>query len=771
MTLRKWGIALSLWLTCSATVCAQTVGRPIGTWRAYLNTSKGIDLAYRDQEIWAATTGGLLRFNRETEELRAFTTVEGLSDINTTAMAYLPATDQLVAGYDDGRIDYFSDPRDIRVLTDIQRSTTYTDKRINAFASDQQRLYVATNFGLVVYELESLRPIADVAQFGNNPSNVPVINVQRFEGRVYVLLENNTLHSIPADFPNLRDRGAWEAETMRSNLSVTDTLRDIGVTDFGLFAITTNTTLRKQNQTWATYEALTDTWSELFTGENYVAVSRQGLAVVYTADSTRYSSSVIGTIVGFTYLSDGVYYQVMANEGLNRISGGTRTDYILPGPGSNESVGVAAGNGELYIAPIGYDQIFIPRFLGSGIYYYRNGEGWNNLSANEDLPVGVQISYARATYDPATQRAYLGSWVGGMTIIESGVVQEAFTCENSTIGTVSGACVPGGSNDTRVSGMQLDLNGNLWVSTYLGAPPLTVRDAAGTWHELPRNRFPTDVAATRLEVDSYGNAWIVNSNKNLLVYTSNGTPDVFDDGVVLTFNTGENQGSLPSAQVLSVAEDLDGFIWVGTSQGVSVIYDPFSVSQGNVVEASEPIVGEAPLLSNTEVNAIAIDGGNRKWFGTSDGVFLVSPEGDNVITQFTAENSPLLSNRVLDLAIDQSTGEVFIATVNGVVSFLGDATAGTAVCEDVTVYPNPVFTDYDGPIVIRGTVAESVVKITTISGLLVREVPALGGQATWDGRDIRGRQVRSGVYLALIADENGENDCIGKFVVISRGAR
>ncbi|MEM7656470.1 MAG: two-component regulator propeller domain-containing protein [Bacteroidota bacterium] len=220
--------------------------------------------------------------------------------------------------------------------------------------------------------------------------------------------------------------------------------------------------------------------------------------------------------------------------------------------------------------------------------------------------------------------------------------------------------------------------------------------------------------------------------------------------------------------MFSLAKDKDGFVWVGTAKGVTVFFDPFSISQGQIVDASPPVFDRTALLKNSTVTAIAVDGGNRKWLGTEDGIFLVSENGDELIEQFTEENSPLLSNRINDISIDETTGLIFIATDKGLMSFQGDAVEGEERCTDVLVYPNPVFTDFQGQITIRGTTAESKVKITTVSGALVKEVDSLGGVATWDGRDVYGQQVRSGVYLALIADRNGENACIGKFTVIAR---
>jgi hypothetical protein len=331
---------------------------------------------------------------------------------------------------------------------------------------------------------------------------------------------------------------------------------------------------------------------------------------------------------------------------------------------------------------------------------------------------------------------------------------------------------PSDKTRTRVSGIDRDLNGNLWVSIDRAIPPLVVQTPEGEWFEVAADQFPTnpeDNHITDLIVDQLGTVWMVNYNRNLWAYSSNGTPDDWQDGKLLTFLTGINQGGLPSDQVFAVAEDQEGFIWVGTAQGVSVIFDPFTVSRGQVVDGSEPIFGQRRLLENTSINAIAVDGGNRKWIGTNDGVYLVSENGDDVIQEFNTDNSPLISDQVTDVSIDPSTGEVYFATAKGLISYQGDAVAGNAQCEDVLVYPNPVFTDYGGDIAIRGMSEGSTVKITTVSGLLVTELESLGGLATWDGRDHRGRKVRSGVYLALISDRNGDSACTGKFVVIERG--
>ena len=207
-------------------------------------------------------------------------------------------------------------------------------------------------------------------------------------------------------------------------------------------------------------------------------------------------------------------------------------------------------------------------------------------------------------------------------------------------------------------------------------------------------------------------------------------------------------------------------VWVGTEKGITVFYDAFSLSQGTRVDGACPAFERRCLLREEQINAISIDGGNRKWIGTNNGVFLISAAGDEVIQQFTPENSPLISNIIYDVAIDGSTGEVIFATDKGIISYQGDATLASENCTDVIVYPSPVMPEYEGLITVRGAAANSTVRITSISGLLVKEIQAQGGTAVWDGRDEYGNKASAGIYLAIISNEEGEQGCIGKFSII-----
>ena len=221
----------------------------------------------------------------------------------------------------------------------------------------------------------------------------------------------------------------------------------------------------------------------------------------------------------------------------------------------------------------------------------------------------------------------------------------------------------------------------------------------------------------------------------------------------------------------SIAEDLDGDIWVGTDQGIVVYYYPENVFEDSDFHAQRIIltIGDVTqYLLNTEmITAIAIDGANRKWLGTkSSGVYLVSENGTEEIHHFTEGNSPLLSNQINDIGINHETGEIFFATDKGLISYRGSATMGSDEFRDVYVYPNPVRENYDGDITIRGLVSDVNVKITDISGNIVYETTAEGGQATWNGKNFSGSRVSTGIYLVFCSNDDGSKTYITKLLFI-----
>jgi hypothetical protein len=224
--------------------------------------------------------------------------------------------------------------------------------------------------------------------------------------------------------------------------------------------------------------------------------------------------------------------------------------------------------------------------------------------------------------------------------------------------------------------------------------------------------------------------------------------------------------------VLSVAKDKYGFIWIGTTDGIGIIECPMQVFTSQRCPAYLPVVQHGNfngyLFKGESVQSIAVDGANRKWIATRNGVWLVSENGEKLIYHFTENNSPLLSNDVKQVSIDGSTGEVFFATTKGIISFRSTATEPATENKELLVFPNPVPPGYTGQIAIKGLVENSIVKIIEPGGRLVYQTRALGGQAIWHGRDYNGRQMASGAYIILVSDEAKKEKAAGKIFFISK---
>jgi ligand-binding sensor domain-containing protein len=255
------------------------------------------------------------------------------------------------------------------------------------------------------------------------------------------------------------------------------------------------------------------------------------------------------------------------------------------------------------------------------------------------------------------------------------------------------------------------------------------------------------------------------------VFTDNGTPDNPADDLSTVLNSSAGHGKITGTTVFAMAEDHNGEVWIGTEKGISVFYSPENIFSGQNFDAQQILVTEGGyvqyLLENETVTAIAIDGANQKWIGTDrGGVFLFSEDGTKQVYHFMAENSPLLSDRITSIALNQD-GEVFFGTDKGVISFRAPAAPGGDTNENVYAFPNPVRENYEGYIAVKGLVNNAQVRITDVNGVLVYSTRAEGGQAIWDGKNFDGKKARTGVYLVYAANDSGSEKVVTKILIIN----
>jgi hypothetical protein len=326
-----------------------------------------------------------------------------------------------------------------------------------------------------------------------------------------------------------------------------------------------------------------------------------------------------------------------------------------------------------------------------------------------------------------------------------------------------------------ISDLEYDIKGNLWFTLDYVPTGLYVRTTKGIIRKIKNTGFNFSKQETG-RIATSGNTifvLLIKDYAGILAYNHGGSFDNETDDKQAVF-TVMNQDNKKFKQLKTLASDLDGNIWVGTTEGCVVYYDPDNVYDQQEVKGYQIKIprndgtGLADYALGTEsITSIAVDGANRKWFGTEkSGVYLFSADGTEQIHNFKTENSPLPSNSIIDIAINHLTGEVYFSTDKGIVSYKSDATKGLKEFDSVYVYPNPVHQDYSGTITITGLVENTNVKITDISGKLVYENTALGGQVTWDGKSFHGTRVGSGIYLVYCTDKNGNQTAVVKLLFL-----
>lgn len=736
----------------------------IDNWTAYVSHTNVQEITQQGDEVYAITEGGMFSFHVSTGEIRTFSTIDGLSAIDPTTIYHDEVSDQVFIGFGDGMINYFSNPDQLNYITDINRTELFTTKGINKFASMGDMLYIATDFGMVVYDVAQKETRFSVTKVADNLTGTPVEDIAILGDTIYIAMGNYGLYKAPLNTPNLTVPTIWEEETGHNSLPEYP-CPSVTAAGTRLYADVNDTIFyRDPASAWTKSSLPVASFNYVSAHDDIFFASAGGSLWVLPQNGSLYNFFNFGHI-NCVYTQDGNLIWVGDETlGLQRLENNGITNVGPSGPRNNFVTQISAANGEFYVAPRGKKGTSDRHYDKSGVYYFSYGnEGWKNSDyLNERLDQDqIWLDFARVFLHPATGRAFAASWGEGVIEFKNGDVVRYITPKNSGLSPSTNII---GDSSARCSGLYMDDQQNLWITQILGDFCLNVQTASGDWY----NYFSSGINPIDIIADDYGNKWIINQGQGITVFNENGTfANTADDKIkYLTNLTG--QGGLPNNSVNTLAKDLDGHIWVGTTEGVVIFYDPGSVFTAGYPDAQCPYVDGFCLLRDQKVTSIAVDGANRKWIATENGVYLISEDGTEQLDHFTVDNSPLFDDEVKHISIDNSTGEVLIGTNKGILSIMGEATGGQENSDDLVVFPNPVMPDYDGLISITGSVAEADVKITTVDGALVKQLSSLGGQTTWDGTDEWGNRVRPGIYLVMLADNDGEKAGIAKIAILDR---
>lgn len=762
----SWFLFVSL--ACVLQVAAQL--QPVGRWREHLEFQPASRVTMGDEEVFVASKFGIYSVSLADNIIERYSKVSGLNDIGISTLRYNQASGKLLIAYNNSNLDVLY-RNDVINIPYIFRSNVSFDKRINDIHFDGNRAYLSTNLGVIVVNMDRYE-ISNTWYIGQNGAAIKVTGFTSDASFFYAATEEG-LKAAPKNSNNLEDYRNW-MQLSNANGLPNGPVRNALFVQNRLYVQYFNT-LFVRNGT---------TWSEVYTdGFNWFSTEASGDALLISEERNNWqqrrvvvlnagNGSISQVFENNTFTQFPVHATKLGSElfvadlgkGLIRVNGASVAPIAVNSPYGALDGDLLFTNNTLYVAGGSINEAWNYKFNGTGFFTFTN-DTWKDYNRFSLPWMDSVYDIITLAVDPRDQKIYAGSYGGGLVEFES---PSKFKIYKQ--GTAIGETI-GDPNNYRISGLAFDQDNHLWFTNFGAATMVGVKKADGTWNKFnPPFLIPFNMAGGVL-IDDFNQKWIqIPQGNGLLCFNHGSSIDNTGDDRWRWFQTGRSNGNLPGNFVNTMAKDKDGFIWLGTDKGIGIIQCPGEVFTTNGCSVFQPIVQQdnfaGLLFENEDVKAIAVDGANRKWVGTRNGVWLISPDGDKVIERFTVQNSPLLSNEIIRIAIDPKTGEVFFSTFNGICSYRSGATEGGTSHESVLVFPNPVPSGYGGTIAIRGVASNSFVKITELNGRLVFQTRALGGQAVWNGLDYTGRRVSSGVYLVLVADELGQEKTAGKIVFI-----
>ncbi|MGQ9863820.1 MAG: two-component regulator propeller domain-containing protein [Bacteroidia bacterium] len=727
---------------------------PVGKWGSYLSHDVVYEFAQVGDYVYGRTPSGLVRLGLREEAYKEYTIVEGLAELRPTAIAADRKRSVLYVGYPSGFLQKFTDgPK--QILSDIATNPFYTDKSIHSLWVEGDTLYVATGFGVVSWDLLRDQALLTANRIGSLPFSSPVYRVWVYGGRLWVSMRQG-FWSAPVG-SDWRNPLLWQKED--SGQAPPDTLvSGITITSEGLWSLVRGELYRYQQGQWT--KVPTDApYDVIGGGGGYLGyVPRGSPHAFWISPMGKRDSTALYFGVAALWANENGDYAVGFLGGLAYV----RSAFISKYYGDKRAVQGCCAITELltdkdgfYYVPNGCNQA-----LGNS---YANGIGYFSFSEGRSRWVDLPRSSLPPVFSGYTSMArkgdlvYIGSCWNGMASfrLPTFEVQDTFY-RGGVLG--SSSLYP---DIIGVTAIRVDGAGNVWVGQQFTSRSFHVYTTSGRWYSWTP---PIAGPIRQILIDRRGYKWLVIPGRGLCVFDDGGSPEQPTRHRWRVLSSNPSAGALPSDAVYCVAEDREGFIWVGTSKGIAVFYeDPFQVP----VAAVKPVIESRYLLEEEVVWSILADGQNQKWMGTQQGgVYVVSPDGTRQLVNYNTANAPLPSNWVFGLHQHPETGEIYVLTTLGMVGYRAFNTPPQEKNDTLFIFPNPVLRSWDGWIAIRGLAEGSTVRIATPTGEAVRILAAEGGQAVWDGRNLQGLKVPPGVYLAIAIDENTATTAVGKIVII-----
>lgn len=750
-----------------------------GDWRVYAAYHEATQTAVLDGVVYVLSSDGLYSYGIEDSEVRTYDKAGLLSDHSISAIRACKATGELVILYDNGNIDLYSPATDEVFNMPELKSKSLTDKTVNDVLVEGETLYICLGSGIVTVNLGS-HTFGDFYNLGSG-----VYSVALSGDYIYAATYSGVSRGLKSD--NLLDPTNWtQLKTYQLYRLVSmDDGTMYGIAFDALYLVTDKEKFNIRRVVSGNFldHVVLDGTLWLFPNPSY----HNGTQVTkVTGETPTTASSAMQTAQWLDY-ANGTYWAACDTLGLQGLAedGSVKVGSILPNsPRRNCAYRFCRPSADrLLVTGGGY---FIGTTNDGTLMRYEQGE-WTSFDENAAIAFlgsGYYQDVTDIVEDPADPTHHWAcSAASGLYEFRDFKAVAHYGAANSPLTSI----LPNNARPeyyVRITGLTYDDDGNLWMFNNECDTIVRILRPDGSWLAYYYPEIADFQTFDHVFFDQRGWAWI-NSRRStssndagFLVVNTNGTIGTQRDDTHRFISTFSNQDGTSYTPILfnCFAEDHDGTMWLGCNRGLFVSYNPsrvfdsdFYLTQIKVARNDGTDLADY-LLSDVNVNCITVDGGNRKWIGTTDnGVYLISADGQETLQHFTASNSPLTGNDIYDINIDGQTGEVFFATSGGVCSYMADATspADSWNKDNVKVYPNPVRPDYHGPITVTGLMEDSDVKIVNVAGRLVNHGTSVGGSYTWDGCLSSGKRCASGIYFVLTADSEGNDGVAAKFLLVS----
>jgi hypothetical protein len=760
-------ILLLVMMTASLPVNGQG---PMGSWNDRLSYSSSYSITAGGDKIWSSAGASVLVHDLASGESSSLSRASGLNETAIGLIEWCGDEETLIIVYRNTGVDLVRKGV-ITNIPDIRNKYIPGLKEIYDVTGSGSRAFLSGSFGIVVLDIRG-RYVADTWRPGPDGETNPVRETAILNDRIYAATSKG-IFSAPLNRPGLSYYGNWESlEGLPAPGSGFD---NIAVAGTALFISSRGSSLSQdslfriipgQDATLITtapagaIRSLDSDGNSLFmsASSSITIFSPEGMV---TRDITGYGWASVNPLMALRH--DQSLWIADASAGLVSTSDYTTfRSHAISGPYTNNVADIHFSGDNFYITGGTVDNawgnVYRPLQIFTGAR-----DTWQSLILYGDADRDAM----RVISDPEDEsHFFVSSWGNGLYEFRDGEMVSNSNQYNSPLTSI----IPG-ENYTRICGLAYDKSGNLWM-TQSGVPGnLKALTPDGNWI-TPSLNLNVPVTGDMV-IDRNNFLWVIlPRGHGLLVYDPAGTPETTSDDRYLRLQAEDSEGHVMN-NLFSITVDHDGNIWIGTDTGPAVFYNPGKVFSGGLKASRIKIPrndgsGLADWLLGTEtVTSIAVDGANRKWFGTmSSGAYLMSDDAKEQLHHFNSSNSPMLSDNIVTIAVNGLSGEVWFGTSEGIISFRGEAISGKEDYSGIYAFPNPVREDYEGVVTVTGLIENSSVKITDVSGNLVYETTSLGGQVTWDLRNYRSVRVGTGVYLIFCANEDGSLAAVTKMLII-----